>query len=380
VQAVYRASPAGVAPAAIEEAFTDDERRERMELTAALAVEKAKRVLVPPEPLAYAANPSEPGPTFVYARGDVETPGERVAAGGLSALPSHPGDLDLTPEAPEAERRRRLAGWIASPANPLTARVIANRLWHYHFGRGIVATPNDFGASGERPTHPELLDWLASELIAHGWSLKELHWRIVLSAAYRQSSAANARAATADAESRFLWRFPPRRLEAEAIRDAVLWAGGRLNLAAGGPGFRPFALFINNSHFYTLEDREGPEYERRTVYRIGVNSAKDPLLEALDCPDPSVKTPARSITTTPIQALGLMNNTFILRQARSFAERVEREAGGGVVEQVALAHRLALGRLPGGAERERAAALVREHGLDTLCWTLFNATEFLYLE
>jgi mono/diheme cytochrome c family protein len=318
-------------------------------------------------------------PTFVLARGDVEQPGERVAAGGLSAVRSPSPEFGLAPDAPEDIRRRKLADWVADPANPLTARVIVNRIWHYHFGTGLVATPNDLGRNGDRPSHPELLDWLAADFVAHGTSLKALHRRIMLSDAYRRSSRSDPKAAAVDADDRLLWRYPSRRLEAEAIRDAMLTAAGQIHTRMGGPSFRPFVLKVFNSNFYELADFAGPEYDRRTVYRININSAKDPLLETLDCPDPSVKTPRRAVTTTPLQALGLMNDPFVLRQARALAARVRSEAPCGLAAQVERMFRLTLGRTPDGPEGERAARLVRGAGLEELAWTLFNSSEFLYV-
>jgi hypothetical protein len=329
--------------------------------------------------LAYAACPQEPPPTFVLLRGDVEKKGDRVAAGGLSTVRSPSPDFGLAADAPESLRRRKLAGWLADPANPLTARVMVNRVWHYHFGTGLVATPNDLGRNGERPSHPELLDWLAADFLAHGTSLKALHRRIMLSNTYRQSSRYDARAAAVDADDRLLWRYPARRLEAEAIRDAMLAASGLLNPQMAGPSFRPFTLTVFNSNFYTLADFSGPVYDRRTVYRININSAKDPLLETLDCPDPSVKAPRRAVTTTPLQALGLMNDPFVLRQVHALADRVKEEGGGETTVQVDRIYRLTLGRQPGVSERERALHLVREAGLEELAWTLFNSSEFLYV-
>jgi mono/diheme cytochrome c family protein len=327
----------------------------------------------------YGACPQAPPPTFVLARGDVEKPGERVEAGGLSAVRSPSPEFDLPVDASESIRRRKLAEWVADPANPLMARVMVNRVWHYHFGTGLVATPNDLGRNGERPSHPELLDWLASDFVAHGTSLKAVHRRIMLSDAYRRSSRFDPKAAALDADGRLLWRYPARRLEAEAIRDAMLQAAGQLHTQMGGPSFRPFTLKVFNSNFYELADFAGPDYDRRTVYRININSAKDPLLETLDCPDPSVKTPRRAVTTTPLQALGLMNDPFVLRQARALAARVRAEAGGAAATQVDRMFRLALGRRPRGPECGRSAELVRTSGLEELAWTLFNSSEFLYI-
>jgi hypothetical protein len=202
----------------------------------------------------------------------------------------------------------------------------------------------------------------------------------VLSSTYRQSARFNEAAAAVDADNRLLWRFAARRLEGEAVRDAMLAVSGQLNGQIGGPSFRPFAVKVFNSNFYDLTDPIGPEFNRRTVYRMNVNSAKSPLLDALDCPDPSVKAPRRSVTTTPLQALGLMNNSFVQRQVRYFAERVEKEAGGDLATRVRHAYRLALGRAPSDEEPRRALALAKEHGTESLCWVLLNASEFLYLK
>jgi hypothetical protein len=328
---------------------------------------------------AYAVKPDKPEPTFVLRRGDVEKPDEEVTAGALSAVTALNADFGLTKDAPEGERRRKLADWLAGADNPLTARVLVNRLWQYHFGRGLVASPSDFGFNGDRPSHPELLDWLADEFVRRGWSVKHMHRLIMLSATYRQSARPSAEAAAVDADNRLLWRFPPRRLEAEAVRDAMLCVSGQLNPRMGGPSYRPFTMTVFNSTFYNLIDETTPDMQRRTVYRISVNSAKNPLLDALDCPDPSVKAPRRAVTTTPLQALGLMNNSFVLRQARCFAERVAREAGDDPAARVARAYRLAFGRAPTAAEERRAVDHVRQDGIEGLCWVLLNASEFLYL-
>ncbi len=343
------------------------------------AVSAALKAALPPPRLVWAAVPKQPPATRLLQRGDVEKPGEEVRAGPPALGRTPPPDFPVPTDAPEAQRRAVFAEWVVRPDNPLTARVLVNRVWHYHFGRGLVATPNDFGFNGERPTHPRLLDWLAGEFVAQGGSVKKLHRLIMLSATYQQAATFDARAAAVDADNRLLWRFAPRRLEGEAVRDAMLSVSGRLNGAAGGPSFRPFSVKIFNSHFYTLTDEERPEFDRRTVYRINVNSARSPLLESFDCPDPSTKTPRRTVTTTPLQALGLMNNAFVLRSARYFAGRVRNEVGDDAAKQISHAYRLAFGRAPTPGEVERAAPLVRDHGLEHLCWVLLNASEFLYL-
>src|SRR5205823_6003074 len=193
---------------------------------------------------------------FVYLRGDIWKPGERVGAGGLSPVRTPPADLRLAADAPEGQRRLKFAEWVAHPDNPLTARVLVNRVWQYHFGHGLIDTPSDFGFNGGRPTHPELLDWLARRFVAEGGSVKRLHRLILLSAAYRQSARFDAAAAAVDADNRLLWRFAPRRLEAETVRDAMLAVSGAFNPRLGGPSFQPFTVTVFNSNFYHLFDRD----------------------------------------------------------------------------------------------------------------------------
>ena len=331
------------------------------------------------EAVSYVGRREQPAPTRFLPRGDVTAPRHEVPPSGLSAVPGPDSDFGLPVDAPEAQRRLRFAAWLADPRNPLPARVMTNRVWHLHFGQGLVATPNDFGVSGAVPSHPELLDWLAARFVAGGWSVKSLHRLIVTSAVYRQSSAFDAKAAAIDADNRLLWRFAPRRLEAEAIRDAMLAASGQLNRAAGGPSFQPFTISAHGSTFYQPVDRVEPEFNRRTVYRMSVNSGKDPLLDAFDCPDPAIKTPRRGATTTPLQALELMNNAFVQRQARHLADRVLKVAGEDVERAVPEAYRLALGRNPTAAERDRAVEEARDRGLSHVCWALLNSTEFVYV-
>jgi hypothetical protein len=202
---------------------------------------------------------------------------------------------------------------------------------------------------------------------------------IVNSSTYRQSAAFNPAAEKNDAENDLLWRYSPRRLEAEEVRDAMLFASGDLNPAMGGPGFQPFDIVKFNSSTYIPVDKIGPDFNRRTVYRVNVNSGKDPLLDALDCPDPSIKTPRRGVTITPLQALGLMNDSFVQRQADHLAVRALKESGGDLPAAVNHACLLAWGREPGSRELNRAVAAARERGLARLCWVLLNSTEFLYV-
>ena len=189
----------------------------------------------------------------------------------------------------------------------------------------------------------------------------------------------NARAAALDAENQLLWRFAPRRLEAEAVRDAMLAVSGELNRQPGGPGFRPFEALPFPANAYAITDKSGPEFNRRTVYRMNVNSGKDPLLDAFDCPDPSVKTPRRGVTTTPLQALELMNNSFVQRQAQRLADRAVRTAGPGLEAAVHAAWQLSLGRSPTAEETRQATAAADARGLASVCWALLNSTEFVYV-
>jgi hypothetical protein len=326
--------------------------------------------------MAYAGKFSQPEATHVLYRGEVMQPREAVAPGGI-ALVGH--DLSLPADAPEAERRLALARWIGSPANPLTARVIVNRVWHYHFGQGLVSTPSDLGWGGGRPSHAELLDWLALEFMEQGWRLKALHRAIMLSTVYRQASAHNAQAAAIDAGNRLAWRFGARRLEAEAIRDLMLWTSGSLDLSMGGPGYEVFEPNTNYVKVYTPKQQFGPAEWRRMVYQNKPRLRDDATFGAFDCPDASQAMPRRNTSTTALQALNLLNGPFVVEQAGLFAKRLERDAPGDRDAQIRRAFWLAFGREPEQDERPAAESLVNDHGLAALCRALFNANEFLYL-
>jgi hypothetical protein len=326
--------------------------------------------------LAYTGTFVQPGPTLLHHRGDPMQPKGAVAPGALASVGRK---LDLPPDAPEQQRRLALAKWIIDPSNPLAARVIVNRLWQHHFGRGIVATPSDFGRMGAAPTHPELLDWLATELVSNGWRLKPIHRSIVTSAAYRQGSASRPDAMAVDAGSTLLWRYPPRRLEAEAIRDAILAVSGKLDSTAGGPGFDVFKPNDNYVRVYDPKDQFGPAEFRRMVYQFKPRLQHDGTFGAFDCPDAGQSTPARASSTTPLQALNLMNGPFVVQQAEFFAERLRKDAGEDPAAQVNRAFGLAFGRTPEEAERAAGVQLVRRHGLPALCRALFNANEFVYV-
>ncbi|HEY1381844.1 MAG TPA: DUF1553 domain-containing protein, partial [Gemmataceae bacterium] len=326
--------------------------------------------------MAYLGTFTAPGPTHRLHRGDPMQKRELVAPAGLTAVGP---PLHLPADAADRDRRLALARWLTDPANPLPARVMVNRLWHYHFGRGIVDTPSDFGRHGGRPSHPELLDWLAAEFVGHGWSLKHVHRLIVLSATYRQSAAASQRGLATDAQDRLLWRYPPRRLEAEAIHDSMLAISGALDRRMGGPGFDLFEPNDNYVKVYTPKRTFGPAEWRRLVYQDRPRMQPDDTFGAFDCPDGGQIAPARTRSTTPLQALNLLNSPFVVQQAEMFAERLRREAGDDAAAQVRRGFRLAFGREPVADESEAAVRLVREHGLAAFCRAMLNANDFVFV-
>ncbi len=322
-----------------------------------------------------------PAPIKIQRRGNPEDQTEEVAPGALAWLRHSPpilGDNAL----PEGERRRALAEWITSPANPLTRRVIVNRLWHHHFGAGIVSTPSDFGLGGDRPSHPELLDWLADQLLKNQWSLKSIHRLILLSHTYRQLSdtdSTHANAPALDAQNRLLWRQNPRRLDAESIRDAILSVCGSLNTAKGGPGFRDFKYTEAYAPIYEYITPDSPDLFRRSIYRFIVRTTPHRLMTTLDCPDPANLTPARVQTTTPLQALTMSNNPFILKQSAHLANQIS-SAQPSLETQVHHAFRAILQRPPTPAESLAASRAVEQTSLAELCRTLLNTNEFVYID
>lgn len=329
--------------------------------------------------------PQQPGPWRVLARGDYRQPGEVVAPRGIAAVQGVSPDWNLDEDAPEADRREALANWIADAGNPLTPRVIVNRLWGWHFSQGLVQTPSDFGFQGGLPSHPDLLDWLAGQLVnppdGPPWSLKRIQRVIVTSATYRQSSSPVAKAIELDADNRLLWRVSPRRLDAETFRDTVLAVSGRLDLRLGGPGFRDYTVkSAGNNENYTVFDAVGPEFNRRSLYRTCVRSGTSPLLDVLDCPDPSVATPRRAVTSTPLQALMLLNNKFMEHYAAAFAERLQGEVPDDPAAKVRRAYVLAFAREPSTEEAAFARQYIADHGLAEFCLVLFNLNEFIFVD
>jgi hypothetical protein len=366
--------PDGAAAAEDFAALSPNERAEAESLVANIA-DLDKRLEVLKEPAkAYIGVFKQPPRTHRFFRGDPTAPREEVAPGSLTKLGAA---WELDADAPETERRKAMAAWIASPTNPLTARVIVNRLWQHHFGTGIVDTPSDFGVNGGRPTHPELLDWLAAELVEGGWRLKAIHKLIVTSRGYRQASAARPEGLAVDSGSRLLWRYPPRRLEAEPLRDAILAVSGSLDRKRGGPGFDLFEPNTNYVKVYVPKTSFTPAEFRRMIYQTKPRAELDSFFGAFDCPDAGQVQPARTVSTTPLQALNMLNGEFLLDQADRFAARVEQEAGPEASRQVAHAFLLAFGRKASPDEITAGVALVRDHGLPILCRSLYNASEFI---
>jgi Protein of unknown function (DUF1553)/Protein of unknown function (DUF1549) len=367
-----------VTPAEVAKAMPADDRAKLTTLQERLKTFDAKKP--PALPVAMGlTDQSGPAPkTRLLDRGELSSPAAEVRPGFLAVLSpgSKPTPAEIGSVRGSTGRRLALANWVAGPVNPLTARVIVNRLWQHHFGRGLVATPSDFGRRGERPTHPELLDYLAVELVQSGWSLKHMHRLMLTSATYQQSS--NPRAA--DSDNKLLSRMNRLRLEGEAVRDALLTTSGRLNPVMGGPGVvLPEAATAAGGSKAVPATTDPRERERRSVYLFARRNLRHPFLEAFDLPDSNLSCPRRERSTTAPQALALLNAVEATAAAKALAERVSREAKSED-ERAELAYRLTLGRLPTAAERDRAAAFLRESPLSELCRALFNLNEFLYLD
>jgi hypothetical protein len=346
---------------------------------------------------ALSVNFSDPRPpaVFVLPRGNAHAKGAEVQPGYPEVLGTP------TPKIPESKgkssgRRTVLANWIASKDNPLTSRVIVNRIWQGHFGRGIVPTPNDFGGLGEKPTHPELLDWLASEFVEKGWSFKRLHKLIMMSDTYQRSSVATEANLKADPSNTLFWRFNMRRLNSEEVRDSILAASGQLNDKMFGPSVFPkLSKEVLDGISHPDKDAHWPkskpdEANRRTVYVCVKRSLQVPILSSHDQADTDNSCPVRYTTTVPTQALGLLNGEFANESAAAFAARLVKESPGGVEQQVARGIRLTTGRIPAAAEVAKDVAFIQllkdKHKLDDktaltrYCLLLLNANEFVYLD
>jgi mono/diheme cytochrome c family protein len=315
-------------------------------------------------------------------RGNILDPRTPSRPGTVPVGVGFPVEFELGQDHQEGSRRVALARWITRPDHPLTWRSIVNRLWHYHFGQGIVNSPNDFGRMGQLPTHPRLLDWLATELIDNGQSIKSIQRLIVTSSVYRQTSEHREQASRKDASNQFLWRMNRRRLEAEEIRDAILATSGRLDNRMYGAGYYLFVLekTEHSPHYeYYKHDPEDPASHRRTIYRFIVRSQPDPFMTTLDCADSSQSTPKRNETLTSLQALSLLNHRFNLSMAQHFAIRLKLEAGD-LEGQVTAGFRLVTGRSPTASEHSQLVTYAREHGLANACRLLLNLSEFIFLD
>jgi hypothetical protein len=364
-------------------------RREAQE-----ALKKAKKdrdafaMAPPPIETAYAVSEDVPRNASIHIKGDPDKPGPEVPRRFLQVL----GGQGLPPGSP-GSGRLELAFWLTDPANPLTPRVMVNRIWQHHFGRGLVATPNDFGRQGRPPSHPELLDWLARRFVEKGWSVKAMHRLILLSEAYRRSSAGPPQSAKADPDNALLWKFNRRRLEAEALRDAMLWVSGELDPRPGPPHPFPAPARWDYSQAkpFTAEDA-AYDHAHRTVYWMTQRLRKRTFMEIFDGPDPNSSTPARTSSTTPLQSLFMMNDRFSHERARKFAARL-LAARPDDARRIELAWQLALGRPPSSEEqgecedylrrfRDRAAGSPEERALQawaSVARMLFGSNEFQFL-
>jgi hypothetical protein len=354
---------------------------------------EAQRAALPPPQLVYAgANDFTPVNSFKPARGcravhmlrrgDINSPLGSAVPGALSCVPGLEARFKLADAQDEGSRRAALARWVSDPRNVLTWRSAVNRVWHYHFGRGLVATPSDFGRMGARPTHPELLDWLAVWFRDGGGSLKRLHRLIVTSAAYTQSSQHRPECARVDAGNLLLSRMNRSRLDAESVRDAVLHVSGKLDPKVGGPSVKHFiqtpGIHVTPNVDYLGFDVDSPAAYRRSVYRFLFRTLPDPFMDALDCPDASQFAPVRGSSVTALQALAMLNDRFMVRQSEHFAARVAA-AGKDLNRQVEEAYRLALGRPPTAKEGAALSAYAARHGLANACRLLLNCNEFMFV-
>jgi len=355
----------------------------------------------------------EAPPTHILSKGIWDAPLDEVQPGFLSILDPAPARITPPVDLKSSGRRTALANWLADVNNPLTTRVMVNRIWHYHFGQGIVGSPSDFGMMGERPTNAQLLDYLASTFVENGWSIKRMHRAIMLSNAYQQSSDYQAAAAAADPEDKRLWRFGRRRLEGEVIRDAMLYVGGELNLKMSGPGvFPPLPAGVSmprSSYLNWKPEKDPAEANRRSVYVFVKRNLRYPMFEAFDFPDTHESCPRRNATVTPTQPLALMNDEMVMEWSRVFAARVLNDSGLSADQQIERAYRLAYSRAPKPEESrliseflDRQSALIadriaksekvplpdsipqgmppaRAAAFVNLCHTLINSNEFIYM-
>lgn len=324
----------------------------------------------------------KPRAVHVLRRGNVLTPIRPATPGSLSCVDGLKPQFEKINQDNEGERRAALAKWVSARENVLMWRSIVNRVWHHHFGRGIVATPNDFGRNGSPPTHPDLLDWLATRFRDSDGSLKKLHRLIVTSGAYRQSSQHNELFAKTDHDNHYLWRMNRRRLDAESTRDAILQMSGLADWKMGGPPVRQFVLsggvHVTPTANYETFDVDSPEARRRSVYRFIFRTVPDPFMEAFDCPDASQFTPKRSTSMTSLQALAMLNNRFVVRYSEHIALRLVKE-NTDRQQQIRRLFELAFGRSPTAGELKIVAEYADQHGLANACRVIVNSNEFMFV-
>lgn len=308
---------------------------------------------------------------------------EVVGPGTLSCLPELSDRFELAQDAPEGQRRAALARWISDRSNPLTWRSLVNRVWQFHFGRGLVETSSDFGRMGALPSHPELLDYLALEFRDGGQSIKQLHRLMVTSQTYRQAAShtQEPRYSEQDAENRLLWKYPARRHDAEVLRDSMLAVSGLLNFTLGGPSFQDFVIEHpeHSPHYeYHLHDPRDPATHRRSIYRFIARSKTQPFMTVMDCADPSMQVERRNETISPLQALALLNDGLVLVCSEALAQRVEREAGPEAPQQLHRMLELVLNRQPSPQELSLLTEIQARDGNVALARILFNINEFAF--
>ncbi len=383
--------------AALTESVLSESDRVRVaDLSAEVAEVESQLAALPPQQVVFAGtvhygsgafrgtgpDGGKPREIHVLERGQVTAPGQLVGPGVVPVIPGVDWKFDLPDGHQEGARRVALAKWLTRNDNPLTWRSIANRVWQYHFGRGLVDTPNDFGHMGLPPSHPDLLDWLAATFRDQGQSLKELHYAILTSHTYRQISTIRPECSRIDADNRYLWRMNRRVLDAEAIRDATLEVSGKMNRQMYGPAFQDFVIERpeHSPHYmYNKADPDDPTTHRRSVYRFLVRSQPQPFMETLNCADPSQSVAKRDTSLTAAQALTLLNNQFMVRMSEHFAERLQ-VASSDVPEQIEQAFWLALSRPPTPEEQSALVAYVAQFGLPNACRVILNLNEFVFID
>jgi hypothetical protein len=374
----------GVKPDELEAAMSPADRDTACELRSEIQVLQWKKPVLPMA-MAVAEKGPKPEPSYFLHHGSVGQKGSSMRPGVLTVASLKEPEFMEPPEGAKTSGRRRVfAEWIASPENPLTARVMINRIWQHHFGEGLVRTPNNFGKTGDAPTHPALLDWLASEFVSRNWSMKAMHRLLLTSDAYQMASVDVAANRAIDPENRYVWRMPRRRMESEALRDSILAAAGTLNAKAGGPGVYPFidpALWASSSgRHWPGKPEDDPETWRRSIYVFSKRSIPVPMLEVFDKPDSIGSCARRNRSTIAPQALILMNSAFSLFHAQKFAARLDSEAHGDPGRIVERAFEIALSRPPSKSELSAAKEFLAGNPVADFCQTVFNLNEFAYIE